>query len=290
MGEEMHPTPAHHVEVLLARAQNPFDVSDAVLTRLESAVMFQTELYGWRHRGTPPPTLRCSSFRHVFLLADGSSQLLWELCYDSEDGDGRELYEVYDTEEALSRSERRVHRGAGDDAFGGAEQLEAADRFGHLDGDDLFDGFTDEDFEDEPPAAFPLGPDRSPGRPGHSNHPTQQGPTSHTERDSPEHARRLLRRAENPDRPGEDTLRLLATALGHQIMHVPKPLVRTGECQVWCSVYEHVFLLADGSEVSLYELEHNLSGTGRLVCEVYLEEARADQAAFRRARDRGIDL
>ncbi|MFG3259635.1 DUF6227 family protein [Streptomyces sp. NPDC048172] len=263
MGEEVHPTPAHHLQVLLARAQNPFDVSDSVLSRLESAVMFQTELYGWRHRSTPPPTLRCSSFRHVFLLADGGSLLLWELCYDTEDGDGRELYEIYESEEALRRSERRVHRWMDDETFA------------QLGDDELLDGFTDEDFEDEPPAAFPLGPGCAPG---------------HAERDSPEHARRLLRRAENPDRPGEETLRLLATALGHQIMHVPKPAARTGECQVWCSVYEHVFLLADGTEISLYELEHNLSGTGRLVCEVYLEEAGADEAALQRARDRGIDL
>ncbi|NGO67746.1 DUF6227 family protein [Streptomyces boncukensis] len=286
MGEEVHPTPAHHLDVLLARAQNPFDVSDAVLTRLDSAVMFQTELYGWRHRSTPPPTLRCSSFRHVFLLADGGSLVLWELCYQSEGG-GHELYELYTSQEALRRSERRVHQrldGAGHTVEPDAEpdgpyRLDGPhgpggpEGPGGLDGLDGLGGLSG--LEELANLAEPC--------------PTEWH-SGLTEHDSPEHARRLLRRAENADRPGEDTLRLLTTALGYQITHVPGPVMRTGGSRVWCSLYEHLFLLPDGREVSLYELEHNLSGTGRLVCEVYLEEAGADRAVHRRARDHGIDL
>ncbi|MFI8848604.1 DUF6227 family protein [Streptomyces sp. NPDC053499] len=254
MGDKAHLTPAHHLEELLARAQNPFDVSDEVLDRLRSAVMFQVELYGWRHRNSPLPALRCSSFRHVFLLADGSSLLLWELCYDSPDGTG-ELHEVYDDAEALRRSERRVHHRMGEEG------------------------------EPEGAARTTVSFDFLTGAPG-TTYPRREYP----EGDSAEHARRLLRRAENPDRPGEETLRLLSSALGHHIMHVPGPRMNTVDCQVWCSVYEHAFLLADGTEVSLYELEHNMTGSGRLACEVYLDESVADQAAHRLARERGLDL
>ncbi|MGP3986128.1 DUF6227 family protein [Streptomyces sp. 3N207] len=254
MGNKGHLTPVQHLEELLTRAQNPFDVRDEVLDRLRSAVMFQVELYGWRHRNSPPPALRCSSFRHVFLLADGSSLLLWELCYDSPDSAG-ELHEVYDDAEALRRSERRVHRRMGEEC--------EPDGAGH--GAVSFDFLT--------------------GAPG-TAYPRREYP----EGDSAEHARRLLRRAENPDRPGEETLRLLSSALGHHIMHVPGPRVHAGDCQVWCSVYEHAFLLADGTELSLYELEHNMTGSGRLKCEVYLDESVADQAAHRLARERGLDL
>lgn len=393
MGEERHQTPAHHLEILLARAQNPFDVCDAVLHRLRSAVMFRVELYGWRHRNTPPPTLRCSSFRHIFLLADGSSLLLWELCYDSEhgahghdghsggvggQGTGDELCEVYDCEESLRRSERRVHRRMGADGPGesaedagnragadgagcpgespGWDALEEEPRgFGAEGVPSPFDGWPD--LSGQPlPDSSPFGPpfDGSPFdgppsdelpfadapfedrrfddpvlgnvafgelgaedlEPGLDRDLDDLGPAAergggparasfeflvagsgagagrreYAERGSPDHARRLLRRAENEDRPGDETLRLLDKALAHQILHVPGPLARAGECHVWCSVYEHAFLLADGSEISLYELEHNLTGSGRLVCEVYLDESVAGQAAHRLARDRGIDL
>lgn len=271
MGEGVRPTPAHHLDVLLARAQNPFDISDAVLARLRGAVMFQTELYGWRHRSTPPPSLRCSSYRHVFLLADGSSLLLWELCYDSADETetARELHEIYETEEALRASERRVHH-----------VMSGPDGPGDLDADGLPDSpgtghrpTAHVPFEFLAPAAGPAA-----------------GQREFSDTDSAEHARRLLRRAENRDRPGAETLRLLSSALAHQITNVPKPLGWSGERQVWCSLYEHAFLLADGRQISLYELEHNLSRTGRLVCEVYLDEAVADEAAHHRARDQGIDL
>jgi hypothetical protein len=116
---------------------------------------------------------------------------------------------------------------------------------------------------------------------------TPFGQRTYTESDSPDHARRLLRRAENADRPGEEVARLLATARGHQILPVPRPQALAHEWQVWCSVYEHAFLLADGTEISLFELEHDLSGSGALVCEVYIEEGFADLAVNRLVRDRG---
>ncbi|WP_129842684.1 DUF6227 family protein [Streptomyces sp. RFCAC02] len=99
-------------------------------------------------------------------------------------------------------------------------------------------------------------------------------------RDSSDHARRLLRRAVNADRPGEETLRLLAAARGYLIERVPDPAVRPVG-RAWCSVYAHAFLLADDSELCLYELEHDHTPDGRLVCEVYPDRRAAGLAARR---------
>ncbi|GAB2817983.1 DUF6227 family protein [Streptomyces daliensis] len=310
--------PALHLDGLLARALNPFDVSDSALARLGDAVLCQVELNGWRHRNTPPPTLRCSSFRHIFLLSDGSSELLWELRYDSEEGDGRRLYEVYETEGSLRLAERRVHRLMGDGipgAGGGHAPWDGEDftddgdvpggHHGHMDHEghaayeaheahEAHEGRDAWDDGDEEPGTRHRSGGGGPGRISFDFLTgTARGPhrrRAYGEGDSPEHARRLLRRAENPDRPGDEVLRLLATARGHEILHMPQPHAPAHAWHVWCSVYEHAFLLADGSEISLYELEHNMSGSGHLVCEVYLEESVADQAAHRRARDRGFEL
>jgi hypothetical protein len=232
MGNEAAPTPALHVRELLARAQNPFDVTDAVLERLRGAVVYEVRPQAVRRRDAPPHSGRCHSYRHNFLLRDGSCLALWELRYTSADG-RHPLHEVYESAEALTASQRRL-------------QLTTSAR-----------PFT--------------------------------GSDEHTHTDSPDHARRLLRRAENDDRPGEDVRQVLATALAHEILPVSRPRGLAREWRVWCSVYEHSFLLADGSEMRLYELEHNLSGSGRLTCEVYLEAAVADQAAHRHARARGLD-
>ena len=39
MGVQAVPTPAVHVRELLARARNPFDITDAVLARVENALL-----------------------------------------------------------------------------------------------------------------------------------------------------------------------------------------------------------------------------------------------------------
>ncbi|NLU73037.1 hypothetical protein HCC61_10165 [Streptomyces sp. HNM0575] len=256
MGMEAVPTPAEHVRELLARARNPFDVSDAVLARLDGALLCHVELHGWRQRKAPAPSLRCSSHRHVFLLPDGQLLSLWELSYDEGPGGEGVLHEVYESEEALVRSESRVQQSHRAAARGPRGRRYGTTR--------------------EVPVELLLTADHPFGR------------RTYSETGSPDHARRLLRRAENDDRPGEDVARLLESARGHEILPVPKPQVLAHEWQVWCTVYEHAFLLADGSEISLYEVEHDLSGTGALVCEVYLEEGFADRAVNRLVRERDL--
>ncbi|MBA0052311.1 hypothetical protein E0L36_15765 [Streptomyces sp. AJS327] len=278
MGTGARPTPAQQLAELLTRCQNPFDVPDHTLARLSRTVLCHTELRGRRHQSNPPPELRCSSYRHTFLLADGSALALWELRYDAPEvarREPRQLCEIYPSEPQLLRAEERVHRRMA----GG------------------------------PPGGTLGAPGASPGAPRRSRAPASE-PGAHgtlppeylaTEagameerhydgRNSPDHARRLLRRAENPDRPGEEVLARLTGARGHDILHVPRPHGPARELHVWCALYQHAFLLADGEELSLFELEHNLSRTGRLICEVYGDAEVADRAAHRRAREHGIGL
>lgn len=264
MGETLDASPARHLEVLLTRAQNPFDVSDGVLQRLAGAVLCQVEVHAGRAGGVRPEAVRHGSSRHAFLLADGSVQTLWELWHLDAEADtpsGGPRFEIYEHEAELRASEHRTYGGDG------VVPAQAAP------------------VDDDGPVPGPVSAELARLL---LEDATRTRPWS---RDgSSEHARRLLRRAENPDRPGEETLRLLSDACGHDIVHVPRPRSCPPGQHLWCSLYEHAFLLADGSEICLYELEHNLTCDEGLVCEVYLDESVADRAARRHARDRGIEL
>ena len=101
--------------------------------------------------------------------------------------------------------------------------------------------------------------------------------------DSADHARRLLRRAENPDRPGADTTALLKSAFAHQITQAFGRPCRAGRIGLGYSLYEHAFLLRDGREISLWEVEHTATPDGRHMCEVYASEDAARDAMERRA-------
>jgi hypothetical protein len=101
--------------------------------------------------------------------------------------------------------------------------------------------------------------------------------------DSADHARRLLRRAENPDRPGTDTAALLTSAFAHQITQAFGRPCRAGRIGLGYSLYEHAFLLRDGREISLWEVEHTATPDGRHMCEVYPSETAARNAMERRA-------
>ncbi|KPI24216.1 DUF6227 family protein [Streptomyces sp. NPDC048253] len=101
--------------------------------------------------------------------------------------------------------------------------------------------------------------------------------------DSADHARRLLRRAENPDQPDADTAALLKSAFAHQITQAFGRPCRAGRIGLGYSLYEHAFLLGDGREISLWEVEHTATPDGRHMCEVYVSEAAARDAMERRA-------
>ncbi|MFF3819355.1 DUF6227 family protein [Streptomyces bluensis] len=102
--------------------------------------------------------------------------------------------------------------------------------------------------------------------------------------DSADHARRLLRRAENPDPPGDELATLLLrTAFAHEITQAFGRTGRTGRVGPNFSLYEHAFLLTDGREVSLWEVEHTATPDGRHMCEVYATEDAARDAMERRA-------
>ncbi|MEW2575038.1 DUF6227 family protein [Streptomyces syringium] len=251
------PTPADQVEELLKRAQNGFELDEPLLDRLRTALMHQSELRSYRQRNDEPRPLRCNTYRHVFLLPDGSSRLLYELEHDT-GPDDRFLYEVYAREEALDQAERRVHERIGGGIGPGTEAEELP-------------AWLAEEL------LLAMGPTRP-----HREYVCDA---------SPDHARRLLRRAENADGPGEVVRELLQGALGHHIALITKPRRRgAGRDATWCRFYEHAFLLEGGGEVSLWELEHNLTADGRLVCEVYLDEAEAEVAADRHARAQGVEL
>lgn len=106
--------------------------------------------------------------------------------------------------------------------------------------------------------------------------------------DSADHARRLLRRAENPDPPGDELARLLLrTAFAHEITQAFGRPGRTGRAGPSFALYEHAFLLTDGQEISLWEVEHTATPDGRHMCEVYASEDEARDAMERRVASRG---
>ncbi|MFJ8825624.1 DUF6227 family protein [Streptomyces sp. NPDC102467] len=189
------------------------------------------------------------TYRHTWLLADGNALTLWELVHNT-GRDGREQHEVYVTEDELHLATGRLPL-----------PPEATPDF------DL---------------QAPIAPLQLPVVPPERRRFGPADPDS-----SVDHARRLLRRAENPDaatRPGPGTARLLRQACAHQITQAFGRRVSQG-----FALYEHAFLLRDGCEVSLWEVEHTATPDGRHMCEVYptQEAARAAielRAATRRTR------
>ncbi|MFE0360370.1 DUF6227 family protein [Streptomyces griseoaurantiacus] len=98
--------------------------------------------------------------------------------------------------------------------------------------------------------------------------------------DSADHVRRLLRRAENSDSPdAELSALLLNSASAHQISQAFGRIGRARRAGLSLSLYEHAFLLRDGREISLWEVEHTATPDGRHMCEVYASE-RAARAAM----------
>ncbi|MFE5405724.1 DUF6227 family protein [Streptomyces sp. NPDC056580] len=227
-------SPEEHLARLLGRALNSFELPDEVLRLLECALAHDSSLHSAHHSAG----LHRETYRHTWLLADGSAVTLWELVHNTAPG-GEAQHEVYVDEEELHTATGRLTLPpeAPDFELPVVTQLSAIP---------------------EPRPVY--APD-----------------------DTADHARRLLRRAENPDRPGADVAALLATASAHQITQAFGRPGRAGRAQLSFALYEHAFLLPDGGKVSLWEVEHTATPDGRHMCEVYPTQDAARDAMERRA-------
>ncbi|GGZ24708.1 hypothetical protein GCM10010387_17640 [Streptomyces inusitatus] len=279
-----HETTEAHLKRLLGRALNSFDLPDTTVERLDSALAHASSLHSSHHSGS----LDRATYRHTYLLSDGSALTLWELVHSTGPRGGVEQHELYTEESEVRLAASRLPAG--------------------------FPGFAD---TDEPggiaPSPFPPpraddGPAWSSGRPeaarpgptGPSDDPDADFalladliaappaalPRMYAPDDSADHARRVLRRAENADRPGEKTARLLRSSFAHHITQVSARQCLVGGKDAGFTLYEHAFLLLDGAEISLWEVEHTATPDGRHMCEVYLSEHAAREAMELRARVR----
>jgi Family of unknown function (DUF6227) len=238
-----HETTETHIRQLLDRSLNSFDLPETVIRRLDHALAHASSMASAHHsKGRHRET-----YRHTYLLADGSTLTLWEVAY------------------SVGATEPSVHElyAAEADACLAAFQLLGPESA--LDASGLENCYTPWDS-----VTAPLSP----------------MPRLYVPDNSSDHGRRLLRRAENPDRPGEETAALLHTAFAHHIAQVFGQLCSPQDATGGFMLYEHAFLLVDGTELSLWEIEHTATPDGRHMCEVYAEEDAARAALETRARVR----
>lgn len=222
---------------LLGRALNSFELPDETVRLLDCALAQDSSLHSAHHSAG----LHRETYRHTWLLTDGSTLTLWELVHNTAPG-SEPQHEVYVDEEELGVATTRLPL-----------PPEAPDF--------------------ELPVTVQLPPPSAP-RPAY----VSDG--------SADHARRLLRRAENTDRPGTGTVALLTTASAHQITRAfgrPSAVRGPGRPKPSFALYEHAFLLRDGAEISLWEVEHTATSDGRHMCEVYVTEDAAREAMEHRA-------
>lgn len=245
--------PEGHLDRLLGRAENADSLDDATLAPLRTALMHRTELHALRRRKAPPGTLAQRTLKHVFLLADGGSAVLWETEYVEAPG-ARPRHQVFADRRAVEAVEARMRA-----EFGEASPARPA--FGRVAGADALPG--------EPLGESALGVRRS------------APPYDPEAADSADHARRVLRRAENAAGWADRVRALLRSAVRHRTTLVTMRHGGGDEFLVEWSLYEHAFRLADGAELSLWEVEHSLPRDKCPVCEVYLDEAAARDSADR---------
>ncbi|MFE0540623.1 DUF6227 family protein [Streptomyces sp. NPDC002387] len=231
--------PEEHLARLLGRALNSFELPDETMARLDCALAYDSSLHSAHHSAG----LHRETYRHTWLLADGSAVTLWELVHNT-GPDGHLEHEVYVDEEELRAATSRLPLPP-----------------------------------DTPDFELPVLVQPSPvPEPRHAYAPD----------DSADHVRRLLRRAENPDPPDGDLARLLlGSALAHEITQAFGRPSRAAQAGLSYALYEHAFLLRDGREVSLWEVEHTATPDGRHMCEVYPSEEAAREAMERRAATLG---
>ncbi|MGW3492605.1 DUF6227 family protein [Streptomyces sp. NPDC001020] len=232
-------SPEEHLARLLGRTLNSFELPDETIGQLDCALAYDSSLHSAHHSAG----LYRETYRHTWLLADGSAVTLWELAHNTGPG-GLLEHEMYVDEEELRAATARLPLP-----------------------------------QDAPDVELPVLVQLSPApEPRHAYLPD----------DSADHARRLLRRAENVDRPGPDLATLLLrSAFAHEITQAFGRPSRAGRAGLCFSLYEHAFLLRDGRELSLWEVEHTATPDGRHMCEVYATEEAARQAMERRAATLG---
>jgi hypothetical protein len=232
-------SPEEHLERLLGRALNSFELPDETIRRLDCALAHDSSLHSAHHSAG----LHRETYRHTWLLADGCSLTLWELVHNTAPG-GRLEHEVYVDEEELHAATARLPLPP-----------------------------------DTPEFELPVPAQLSPvPEPRHSYAPDA----------STDHVRRLLRRAENPDPPDAELAALLLSSVcAHQIIQAFGRPYRSGQPGLSFSLYEHAFLLHDGREISLWEVEHTATPDRRHMCEVYASEEAARHAMERRATETG---
>ncbi|MCZ4119478.1 DUF6227 family protein [Streptomyces sp. H39-S7] len=238
-------TSSDHLDGLLARAGRPAPISAALLARLRTAIVHRAEPVSNRYSTEPGRMLGRRTLRHVFLLPDGTTPVLWELEHDT-GPHARLVHELFADEPALLAAELEV-----DLRF---RDLEHSAALGDLP-------------ENRQDLHFTLS---ATGR----RHRYQAA-------DSADHAMRLLRRAVNPDLPGETVRLRVLSAVGHDIAFAGSNSRAVGErCAGW-TLYEHAFLLPGGEEISLWEVDHSMTPDRHPVCEVYDREDTARDAAER---------
>ncbi|MCX4823742.1 DUF6227 family protein [Streptomyces sp. NBC_01142] len=262
-----------HLERLLGRALNSFDLPDATVERLESALAHASSLHSSHHSAT----LHRATYRHAYLLSDGSSLTLWELVHNT-GRDGAEQHELYTEESEVRLAASRLPAGfpgfAGPARPAGNGRNADGDAGSGLDGD--LDADLASDLESDLDADLEL-------LASLIATPPVPLPRMYVPEDSADHARRVLRRAENADRPGEETAHLLRAAFAHHITQVFGRQCRVAGKDAGFTLYEHAFLLLDGTETSLWEVEHTATPDGRHMCEVYAAEHAAREAMELRA-------
>ncbi len=295
-------TPQELLARLLGRALNSFELPDELLHRLGSALAHDSALHSAHHSAG----LHRITYRHTWLLADGSARTLWELAHNTGllTGVLRPSEPGRETTAASSQQARQ-------DPHMMRDPLGVQDRHGMRDPreaqvphrtqesreqphewrdrhwrDDQYELYAEEEqlraammrlpLPLDEPIAFDL--------PFATQLPSVPLPRHvYVPDNSADHARRLLRRAENADRPGGETVRLLGSAAAHQITQAFGRPTLSVDTRLGFSLYEHAFLLTDGREISLWEVEHTATPDGRHMCEVYTSEVAARKAMVLRA-------
>ncbi|MEV2246767.1 DUF6227 family protein [Streptomyces sp. NPDC049970] len=241
-------TTEQHLERLLRCALNSFDLSDTTVDRLGTALAHSSSLHSSHHSSA----LHRETYRHTYLLSDGTALTLWELVHGGgrDDAEAARRHELYDEESDAQIAAARLAGSLWDTAAPGDDSLR-------------------EDLE-----ALTL----------LMSVPPVPTPRMYAQDNSADHARRVLRRAENADRPGAATTGLLRAAFAHHITQIFGRQYHVDGRDAGFTLYEHAFLLLDGSETSLWEVEHTATPDGRHMCEVYDDEQSARRAMENRTR------